>query len=79
MKTKDIEKEITKIFQKLSKNKNNVAFVFSYSYEEVNGNEPSIEGKLGAWGPKEVIDILLDELKEKKEKKIDKVYSQITT
>ena len=59
---KDIEKEISKAFEKLSK-KHNVAFVFSYSYTEGQSADPAdIKGRTGVYGSKEVVDILMEEL-----------------
>ena len=59
--TKNIEEEIGKVFHKLAKKNENASFVFSYTYEGSNGD---VEGRTGAYGSKEVVGILMDELKE---------------
>lgn len=64
MKT-DIEKEIGEVFDKLLKKHNNVAFIFSYTYEDAsNGKEAEIKGRTGVYGPKEIIDILIEQSQE---------------
>lgn len=65
---KNIEEEISKAFDKLTKGNKNVSFVFSYTYESSNGDKIEIEGRTGAYGSKEVVDILMDELEEMIEK-----------
>jgi len=65
---KNIEEEIGKVFDKLTKKSENVSFVFSYTYEGSNGDEVTVEGRTGAYGSREVVDILMDELKEVIEK-----------
>lgn len=67
-----IEEKIGKVFQNLLEKEPDVSFVFSYTYTKTNGSGEEIEGRTGAFGLRETVDILMEELNKVIEENTDK-------
>lgn len=71
-----IEGKIANVFEELTKTEDNVSFVFSYSYTRSNGQEKKngeeVEGRISAYGAREIVDIHMESLEEAIEENTDK-------